>query len=183
MKLLSGLRPFTRILICVVLMTSALTVYWKARYQGIREDARRHEKSLAELRNAVKQAEHRVQKLRYEAVESRRWAAYADVLDEQSTGRSLRDVLATCGTGAGPDVEVRGLRFERVPGGDGFRRLKVSFRLDGPYSELMRVLHELDRAFPPIEFTSATLKVPENGEEEAKEDVSAELEGVIHEPL
>lgn len=183
MRYWNGLSLFTRILTVVVVLSSCATLYWKTRYAPALETARRHEKNLDELEEQIDRARRRVDRLRRERAAGQKWASYARVLDEQSTGRSLRDVLATCGTASGPAVEVEGLSFERIASGEQFRRLKVSFRLEGPYTELMALLHELDRAFPPIEITQTDLSVPEGGQDERGDRVSATLEGIIHEPM
>lgn len=183
MKYWNGLSLFTRILAVAVLLTSCGTLYWKMRYAPARETTERREKALGELEGRIDQARRRVDRLRRERAAGQKWANYAKVLDEQSTGRSLRDVLATCGTSSGPDVEVEGLRFERIASGPQFRRLQVSFRLQGPYAELVVLLHELDRAFPPIEITSTDLRVPDDPEGDGDGRVVADLEGIIHEPM
>jgi hypothetical protein len=183
MMFLKGLSPFTRALAVLVLLGAMASGYWKMRYAPIRAQTQHVEKELGELRQDIRQARTRVERLRQEAATGQRWASYAQVLREQSTGKSLRDILAACGTAAGPEVQVRGLRFERGKEARGFLSIEVSFHLEGRYDELMRLLHELDTAFPPIEITGADLRVPENEEEDAQHWVSADLEGVVHEPL
>ena len=124
-----------------------------------------------------------MERLRQEATSSQRWAAYALVLDQQSTGRSLHDILQTCGTQEGPDLEVNEVRFDRLPAKNGFERLGVSFELQGRYPELIRLLHALDAAFPPIEITQTSLKANQVESDSPQPGlVVAELEGVIYEP-
>ncbi len=184
MNFLRGLSPFTRLLAVAVLVGAAGSGYWKLRVSPLLSETHRVEKELREVRKQIRHAKTRVEELRREAASSQRWANYASVLKEQSTGKSLRDILATCGTEAGPQVQVRGLRFERGKEADGFLSIAVTFHLEGRYNELMQLLHELDTAFPPIEITSADLRVPDSEEPEgSRQWISADLKGVVHEPL
>jgi hypothetical protein len=183
MSFLRGLSPITRALALVVLLTALGSAYWKTRLAPLRAQTLRCERDLGSLHKDIRQARQRVEALRREAAANRRWADYAHVLAEQSTGKSLRDLLTTCGSSAGPEVAVRNLHFDRGKARHGFRDIGVSFHLEGRYDELIRLLHQLDQAFPPVEFTGIELKVPDQATPGEKHWVSAEMKGVVHEPL
>lgn len=173
------LTVFTRVLAIVVFVAALAGAYTRLRWQPRQDTLQQTTKDVAALRDDVRHARARVDRLEHEAELARRWSSYARVLDEQSTGRSLRDVIRTCGTERGPDVDVRRADFQRASSGPDFARLGVKLSVRGNYDALIDLLHELDRAFPPIEITRTTLARPEASDTGAA--IEAELEGVIHE--
>lgn len=179
----NSLSPFTRRLAIVVVAVSAIGLYTKMRLQPQRAEILRQEKRVAQVRGDLQEARKRVDRLRRQATSAERWATYALVLDQQSTGRSLKDVLETCGTKNGPQLNVHDVRFNRVASANGFGRMGVSFQLEGHYAELIRLLHDLDETFPPIEITRTELRLlREQGEQRDRGRIEARLEGVIYEP-
>ena len=178
----SRLSVFTRILAVVVFLAAVTGAYTRLRFQPQRDHLAATEKIMRGLRADVRTARERVGELEQEALLAQRWSRFATILEDQSTGRSLRDVVRTCGTEGGPDVTVEKASFDRRTRGASFARMGVSLRVRGSYGELIRLLDELDRAFPPIEITKASLDRPDGDRDPSDSDVVvADLEGVIHE--
>ena len=175
----SRLSPFTRLLAIAVLLAAVGGSYARLRLKPQQSELAVVEKEVASLRKDVREARSRVERLEREAELARRWTNYARILEEQSTGRSLRDVIRTCGTDGGPDVEVQTADFERLESGSEFARLGVKMTVRGAYEEIVGLLDELDRVFPPVEITRADLSRIDT--EADGTTVRAELEGIIHE--
>ncbi|HKK69626.1 MAG TPA: hypothetical protein VKA86_00300 [Candidatus Krumholzibacteria bacterium] len=173
------LTLFTRILAVVVFVSAVAGAYTRLRWNPQQAALELAEKDVTDLGKDVRHARDRVDRLEREAELARRWSAYARVLEEQSTGRSLRDVIRTCGTERGPAVDVRRADFRRRASGPDFARLGVKLSVRGDYDSLIDLLDELDRTFPPIEVIRATLARPEKSTDDTA--IEAELEGIIHE--
>lgn len=178
----SRLSAFTRLLAIVVVLAAVGGGTTRLRFKPQRAELAEAQKIEASLRKDVRKARQRVDRLEREAHLAQRWSHFADVLEEQSTGKSLREIVRTCGTAIGPDVEVQAVDFTRQARGANFARMGVSLSVRGSYGELVRLLDELDRAFPPIELHQATLERTAGSEDAMPSDVVvAKLEGVIHE--
>ena len=178
----NGLSPFTRRFAMLVILCSVVGLYTKARLKPLRAELEVVRASAGELRSEVRRGRERVAQLERESETAMRWASYSRILEEQSTGRSLREILAACGTGDGPPVEVLDARFERHARGARFERMGVRFRVAGEYDAIIDLLDELDRGFPPIELRSARLQRPEAELSDRGHRIVADLDGVIHEP-
>ena len=178
MNYFNKLSPFTRALAIVVVLAAVGGSYYRFRLRPLRADLAANAKQEQALTREVQQSRARVRKLQSQADSAERWSGYAAMLDEQSTGRSLREVLATCGTSQGPGLTVQDARFDRQRHEGPFARLGVEITVEGPYPELIRLLHELDGVFPPIEITRAALR--QNDDDSPA--ISASISGVIHEP-
>ncbi len=180
MKWWSSLSPFTRALAVVVVVSSMGTTYVKRHAKPLRKAVVEERERHLELQARLHRNREWVDELRNEVNAAQRWAAYADILDQQTTGQSVHDLLQTCKSTDGPDVSVDQVRFESKPGNDRFRHLGLSFNVSGSYPELVRLLHVLDSAFPPVELQSITMEV--DSEQRKGTEVSASVKGIIHEP-
>ena len=178
----NSLSPFTRALSVIVVVCSILGGYGKLRLQPLRVDLTEVRKLELELGREVRQSRQRVAQLRRESDSALRWESYANILEEQSTGRSLREVLATCGTESGPQVSVLNAHFERQTRSDRFGRIAAELSVRGSYASVIDLLDELDRSFPPIEFMRVELRRPQAEERQQGATIVADLHGVIHEP-
>lgn len=178
----NSLSPFTRMLTVIVLSVSILGGYGKLRLRPLRADSIAVHALERELAREVQQSRQRVAQLRRESDSALRWEGYARILEAQSTGRSLSDVLSACGTSGGPDVTVLHASFERQARTAGFARMGTDLRVRGSYGAILQLLDELDRSFPPIEFLRAELRRPEETDQDSGSSIVAELHGVIHEP-
>lgn len=177
------LSTFTQLLTIVVVVAALAGGYTRLRFKPQQTELVEARKVEQGLQKEVRKARQRVQRLEQEANLAQRWSHFASILEEQSTGRSLREIVRTCGTGDGPDVEVEAADFTRQARGTRFARIGVSLTVRGTYGELVRLLDEFDRAFPPIEIHKATLERPDSAEADgrATDVVVARLDGVIHE--
>lgn len=174
------LSSFTRLLAVVVIVAAVAGAYMRMRWkplQGELESARTIER---ELRDDVRARRDRVARLEEEANLARRWSHFASIMESGSTGHSLREIVRTCGTEGGPDVEVERVDFSREAGSGPFNRIAIDLEVRGRYAEIVRLLDELDRSFPPVEITSASVDRLGDGKD-ATGDVVARLQGVIHE--
>lgn len=177
-----SLSPFTRLLTVVVLSVSVLGGYGKFRFRPLRADTVAVLALEQELAREVQQSRQRVAQLRRESDTAMRWEGYSRILAQQSTGRSLRDVLNTCGTEGGPDVTVLRAHFERHDRTAGFARMGAELQIRGSYAAIIHLLDELDRSFPPIELLRAELRRPDESDPRSGSTIVADLHGVIHEP-
>lgn len=177
-----SLSPFTRLLAVIVLAFVVLGGYGRFRLRPLRADAIAVGKLERDLAREVQQSRQRVAQLRRESDSAMRWEGYARILEQQSTGRSVRDVLDTCGSEDGPKVSVLNASFERRDRNGGFAQLGADLQVRGEYAAVIRLLDELDRSFPPIEILRAELRRPEITDERNSGDIVADLHGVIHEP-
>lgn len=179
------LSPFTRLLAVVVVVAALAGGYTRLRFKPQHAELVEARKVEKELRSEVRKARQRVDRLEQEAHLAQRWSHFASILEDQSTGKSLREIVRTCGTDEGPDVEVEVADFQRQARGENFARMAVSLTVRGSYGELIELLDELDRAFPPIEIHKATLERSVTTESDAgrgeSDVVVARLDGVIHE--
>ncbi len=181
MNALKNTSPLTRVLAILVLVAAVGGTWAKQRIQPLRAELERARADENVAARDLRQTRARIRELREEAHAAQRWAGYAAVLEAQSTGRSLREVLATCRQGTGPRLEIERAGFERRPGSAGFGHLGIGLTVRGPYPELVRFLGELDRVFPPVELTRVELTRPQT-DDTRSQGVEARLEGVIHEP-
>jgi len=179
------LSPFTRLLAVVVVVAALGGGYTRLRFKPQRAEMVEAQKFEQQLRKEVRKARQRVDRLEQEAHLAQRWSHFASILEDQSTGKSLREIVRTCGTEKGPDVEVEVADFQRQARGGSFARMAVSLTVRGNYGELIKLLDELDRAFPPIEIHKATLERTETDDADTRRGkndvVVARLDGVIHE--
>ena len=185
MKIWIRLSPLTRWTAVMVLLSSLSVVYVKQRWAPLREAVQKQEQSISELRRENQGLARRVEELG-SPQGGQPWshpASYAQVLAQQTTGRSVRDILSSCGSGEELDLNVRDLRFERMQPQGGFQRISASLAVEGRYHALLDLLHELDRAFPPVEVVGVALSAPETRSARSAEVlISAQVEAIIHEP-
>lgn len=174
------LSGFTRLLAVVVILAAVAGTYTRLRWKPLQGELDAARTIEGELREDVRSRRDRVARLEEEANLARRWSHFASILESGSTGHSLREIVRTCGTEGGPDVAVERVDFSREATHGPFARIAIDLEVRGRYAEIVRLLDELDRSFPPVEITAAAIDRLSDGENSG-EDVVARLEGVIHE--
>lgn len=177
-----SLSPFTRLLTVAVLCTSVVGGYLKFRATPLRTEAALLARSERELSDEVQELTQRVSELRHEADAALRWENYARLLAEQSTGRSLREVLDRSRIEGGLRAKVVRADFERRNAQEGHGRMHTELVFRGDYAAIIQVLDELDRTFPPIELQHVEVRRPEASQASPVSSVEAIVRGVLHEP-
>jgi hypothetical protein len=152
-----GLSPVTRALAVAVLLGCGGSAYYGHRLRPARVELAHLRQQSGALQRRISDAHDLVETLRSERNEARQWVGYGLILQAQTPGRSLRELLLRCGAGDGPRVQVREAHFEPAPVAQGFARMRFHLVVTGTALEQLQLLRDLDAAFPPVELESAEL--------------------------
>lgn len=179
MNSFTRMSPFTRVLFAAVMLASVGVLFFGQRVRPHRSRMVGLERNLQSAQSEVASAETRIEQLRAQTEEASRYASLSRAISAQTTGRSLHDLIAACAA-PGSQVEILKFTVHDAESGDGVGRRRIELGLRGGFGPVLALLHDLERAFPPIELVTSELHMPEV--ESARAGVvQADLVGVLYE--